>query len=161
WMFGPRGTGIVCARSEQVKDLTPLIPTFSEATNFGTIMTPGGYHSFEHRWALNEAFKLHLQLGKAEVQSRIHELNSYLKQRLHAQPNVELVTPMDPALSAGFSFFRLKGQESDEVAAWLMKQHMVVDAVSRDVGPVVRTAPGLLNNEAEIDRFMALLGQRA
>lgn len=68
---------------------------------------------------------------------------------------------MDPALSAGFSFFRLKGQESDEVAAWLMKQHMVVDAVSRDVGPVVRTAPGLLNNEAEIDRFMALLGQRA
>ncbi|WP_024698876.1 aminotransferase class V-fold PLP-dependent enzyme [Pseudomonas avellanae] len=161
WMFGPRGTGIVCARSEQVKDLTPLIPTFSEATNFGTIMTPGGYHSFEHRWALNEAFKLHLQLGKTDVQARIHELNSYLKLRLHAQPNVELVTPMDPALSAGFSFFRLKGQESDEVAAWLMKQRMVVDAVSRDVGPVVRTAPGLLNNEAEIDRFMALLGQRA
>ncbi|PBQ00464.1 aminotransferase, partial [Pseudomonas congelans] len=78
WLFGPRGTGIVCARSEQVKDLTPLIPTFSEATGFSTIMTPGGYHSFEHRWALNEAFKLHLQLGKADVQARIHQLNSYL-----------------------------------------------------------------------------------
>ncbi|PBP95235.1 aminotransferase, partial [Pseudomonas congelans] len=96
-----------------------------------------------------------------DVQARIHQLNSYLKQRLKAQPNVELVTPMDPALSAGFSFFRLKGQSCDEVAAWLMKQRMVVDAVSRDVGPVVRTAPGLLNSEAEIDRFMTLLARRA
>ncbi len=42
-----------------------------------------------------------------------------------------------------------------------MKQRMVVDAVSRDVGPVVRTAPGLLNSEAEIDRFMTLLARRA
>ncbi|MBI6577765.1 MULTISPECIES: aminotransferase class V-fold PLP-dependent enzyme [Pseudomonas syringae group] len=160
WMFGPRGTGIVCARSEQMTDLTPTIPTFSEATNFATTMTPGGYHSFEHRWALNKAFELHLQLGKADVQARIHQLNSYMKERLQAQRTIELVTPMDPALSAGFSFFRVKDQSSDDVAAWLMKNRMVVDAVSRDVGPVVRTAPGLLNSEAEVDRFMALLSQR-
>jgi selenocysteine lyase/cysteine desulfurase len=31
--------------------------------------------------------------------------------------------------------------------------------VHRDAGPVIRTAPGLLNTEAEIDRFMALLGK--
>jgi selenocysteine lyase/cysteine desulfurase len=161
WMFGPRGTGIVCARSEQLKDVSPLIPTFSEATSFGTIMTPGGYHSFEHRWALDKAFELHLQLGKAQVQQRIHQLNTQLKQRLRDHRDIELVTPMDPNLSAGFSFFRVKGQDSDQVAARLMKQRVVVDAVNRDIGPVVRTAPGLLNTEAEIDRFMGLLDQRA
>ncbi|MGJ7475942.1 pyoverdine-tailoring periplasmic protein PvdN [Pseudomonas fulva] len=157
WMFGPRGTGIVCARSEQLKNITPLIPTFSQANDFATSLTPGGYHAFEHRWALDEAFKLHLQLGKAEVQGRIHQLNSYLKQRLSEHAQVELVTPLSPEHSAGFTFFRVKGRDSDKVAAALLERKAIVDAVYRDVGPVVRTAPGLLNDESEIDRFMTLL----
>ncbi|BBP75837.1 aminotransferase class V-fold PLP-dependent enzyme [Pseudomonas gingeri NCPPB 3146 = LMG 5327] len=161
WMFGPRGTGIVCARSEEVRDVTPLEPTFSEDTNFATSMSPGGYHAFEHRWALDKAFDLHMELGKADVQARIHALNSDLKQRLQADSRIELVTPMSPELSAGFSFFRVKGQDSDKVAAYLMKNKVVVDAVDRDVGPVVRTAPGLLNTEAELDRFMTLLGKQS
>jgi len=160
WMFGPRGTGIVCSRFEEVKDLTPSVPTFSEDTNFATRMSPGGYHAFEHRWALNKAFELHLQLGKAEVQTRIHELNSYIKQRLQEHPQIELVTPLSPRLSAGFTFFRVKDQDSDNIAAYLMQNRVIADAVDRDVGPVIRTAPGLLNTEAEVDRFMALLSKK-
>lgn len=160
WMFGPRGTGIICARSEELKDVTPTVPTFSEDTNFATILSPGGYHAFEHRWALNEAFKLHLQLGKADVQTRIHGLNSYLKERLLAHPQIELVTPTSPELSAGFTFFRVKEQSSDKVAAYLMENRVVCDAVHRDAGPVIRTAPGLLNTESEVDRFMTLLGKK-
>jgi selenocysteine lyase/cysteine desulfurase len=160
WLFGPRGTGIVCSRSEELRYVTPIIPTFSEATAFSTTMTPGGYHSFEHRWALNEAFKLHLQLGKADVQARIHALNSHMKKRLQAHPQIELVTPLSPELSSGFSFFRVKGQDSDRIAAWLMQNRVIADAVERDVGPVIRTAPGLLNTEAEVDRFIALLGNQ-
>ncbi len=157
WLFGPRGTGIVCSRSVEVKYVTPIIPTFSEAEHFSTTMTPGGYHSFEHRWALDEAFKLHLQLGKAEVQARIHQLNSYLKQRLQQLPQIELVTPLSPHFSSGFTFFRVKGQDADKIAAYLMANRVVSDAVHRDVGPVIRTAPGLLNNEEQIDRLLAVL----
>ncbi|MEB0047007.1 MULTISPECIES: aminotransferase class V-fold PLP-dependent enzyme [unclassified Pseudomonas] len=160
WMFGPRGTGLVCSRSEELKYVSPSVPTFSEATTFSTTMTPGGYHAFEHRWAVDEAFKLHLELGKAEVQTRIHQLNNDLKQRLLAHPKIELVTPTDPSLSAGFSFFRVKGQDSDAMAAYLMHNRVVCDAVSRDVGPVIRTAPGLLNTDAEIDRFMTVLSKK-
>ncbi|MHA3738989.1 pyoverdine-tailoring periplasmic protein PvdN [Pseudomonas sp. Eth.TT006] len=157
WLFGPRGTGIICARSSELKDVTPIIPTFSEATTFSTTMTPGGYHSFEHRWALDEAFKLHLQLGKNEVQSRIHELNTYAKNRLLEQPSIELVTPRSAALSSGFTFFRIKGRDCDQVAAQLMADRVVCDAVDRDAGPVIRIAPGLLNSENDIERFMAVL----
>ncbi|WP_210557510.1 MULTISPECIES: aminotransferase class V-fold PLP-dependent enzyme [unclassified Pseudomonas] len=159
WMFGPRGTGIVCSRFAEVRYITPIIPTFSEATTFSTTMTPGGYHSFEHRWALDEAFKLHLELGKAEVEARIHALNSYLKQRLQQRPQIELVTPLSPELSAGFTFFRVKGKDSDKIAAHLMANRVVADAVHRDVGPVIRTAPGLLNDEEQIDRLLAVLDQ--
>jgi selenocysteine lyase/cysteine desulfurase len=31
--------------------------------------------------------------------------------------------------------------------------------VHRDVGPVIRTAPGLLNDEEQIDRLLAVLDQ--
>ena len=160
WMFGPRGTGIVCSRFEEVRYVTPITPTFSEATAFSTTMTPGGYHAFEHRWALDEAFKLHLQLGKADVEARIHALNSYLKKRLLEHRQIELVTPLSPQLSAGFTFFRVKGQDGDKVAAYLMQNRVIADAVNRDVGPVIRTAPGLLNDEGQIDRFMALLARQ-
>jgi len=159
WMFGPRGTGIVVSRTPEVKYVTPIIPTFSEAEHFSTTMTPGGYHAFEHRWALTEAFKLHLQLGKADVQARIHELNNYLKKRLLQRPQIELVTPLSPEFSAGFTFFRVTGKNSDKIAAHLMANKVVADAVERDVGPVIRTAPGLLNDEAQIDRLLAVLDQ--
>ncbi|WP_085649013.1 MULTISPECIES: aminotransferase class V-fold PLP-dependent enzyme [unclassified Pseudomonas] len=160
WMFGPRGTGIICARSSELKDVTPTIPTFSEATTFSTIMTPGGYHSFEHRWALDEAFKLHLALGKREVQTRIHELNTYAKNRLLEHRSIELVTPRSADLSAGFTFFRIKDRDCEQVAAQLMQNRVVCDAVERDVGPVIRIAPGLLNSENDIERFMAVLDKQ-
>lgn len=160
WMFGPRGTGLVCARDSQNTYVTPMVPTFSEDTNFATTMTPGGYHAFEHRWAADEAFKLHLQLGKAPVQARIHALNTELKDQLLAHPQIELVTPRSPELSAGFTFFRVKGQDSEAVVAHMMKNRVVIDAVDRDVGPVIRTSPGLLNSSDEIQRFMTLLSQR-
>ena len=34
--------------------------------------TPGGYHSFEHRWALAEAFRFHLDIGRDRVAARTH-----------------------------------------------------------------------------------------
>ncbi|TSD76739.1 aminotransferase class V-fold PLP-dependent enzyme [Pseudomonas sp. KBS0710] len=160
WMFGPRGTGLVCARDAENKYVTPMVPTFSEDTNFATTMTPGGYHAFEHRWAADEAFKLHLQLGKAQVEARIHALNSELKTQLLAHPQIELVTPRSTDLSAGFTFFRVKDQDSEAVVAHMLKNRVVIDAVDRDVGPVIRTSPGLLNSSDEIQQFMALLSQR-
>ena len=94
------------------------------------------------------------------MQARIHALNTELKDQLLAHPQIELVTPRSPDLSAGFTFFRVKNRDSDAVAAYLMKNRVVVDAVDRDVGPVIRTSPGLLNNSDEIQRFMTLLSQR-
>ena len=50
WLFGPRGTGILWGRDWQ--PLTELIPSFSGPRG---ALSPGGYHAFEHRWALDQA----------------------------------------------------------------------------------------------------------
>lgn len=157
WLFGPRGTGIICAASEKLENITPMIASFSrEDGSFGSTMTPGGYHAFEHRLAAASAFKLHLELGKRDVQARIHSLNHYLKQRLQ-HPRVQLITPESQQLSAGFTFFRPMNFNEEKLSAYLNENRIVVDAVDRDVGPVVRMAPGILNTEREIDRAVTLI----
>ena len=70
---------------------------------------------------------------------------------------MQLVTPRSSQLSAGFTFFRVEGRDCDSVARHLMANKVISDAVDRDVGPVVRLAPSLLNDEAEIDRLMTIL----
>lgn len=157
WMFGPRGTGIICSRSEQMENIMPTIDSFSARIDFGTTMTPGGFHAFEHQWAMRKAFEFHLSLGKERVQNRIHHLNSTLKQQLQALPGVQLVTPESPELSAGFTFFRVKDHNCEAIAKYLQANNVAVDATERDAGPVVRTAPGLLNNELELQRVITLL----
>jgi len=61
WLMGPRGTGILWSRSEAWERVSPIIPTFDRDTIgawifkrpapavSGPQMTPGGFHSFEHR----------------------------------------------------------------------------------------------------------------
>jgi selenocysteine lyase/cysteine desulfurase len=161
WLFGPRGTGIICSATAGMDNMTPTVGSFSRPDDsFASVMSPGGYHSFEHRWALGKAFELHLLLGKADVQARIHQLNSYLKQRLQSLKGVQLVTPISPAFSAGFTFFKTPHVDEDAIAAYLTRNGVIVDAVNRDVGPVVRMAPGLLNTEADIDRAINLLAKQ-
>ena len=76
WLFGPRGTGIVWAAPHAWDRIAPLIPSFDARAYFawledsepsgvppGPLMTPGGFHSFEHRWALAQAFEHHAALG--------------------------------------------------------------------------------------------------
>ncbi|MFJ5544264.1 aminotransferase class V-fold PLP-dependent enzyme [Micromonospora chalcea] len=67
----------------------------------GAAHTPGGYHSFEHRWALADAFGFHARIGPARVAERTRELADRLKEGLAGIRGVRLVTPRAADLSAG------------------------------------------------------------
>src|SRR5918995_4878056 len=88
WLFGPRGTGFVWGRTTAWDTVDATIPSFSGTASPGAEMTPGGFHSFEHRWALAEAFRLHMRFGKARVERRIHALNRRLKAGLASMSHV-------------------------------------------------------------------------
>ncbi|MFZ3013188.1 MAG: aminotransferase class V-fold PLP-dependent enzyme, partial [Nitrospira sp.] len=85
WMFGPRGTGLVWGHPNAWPIAQPTIPTFcgqaydlwmenksSKHLPQSVHMSPGGFHSFEHRWALDEAFGFHQAIGKSRVTQRIY-----------------------------------------------------------------------------------------
>ena len=166
WIFGPRGTGVVWGNDKAWAQSQPVIPSFSNSYEVwmggmtqdqvpvGEHMSPGGFHSFEHRWALPEAFKLHLQLGKANVQKRIHQLNQQTKQGLDKMPHVKLYTPSSNELSSGLVCFDVKGMKPETVVRTMHNKGIIMSNTPYRVS-YARFAPSLLNNEQEIELALA------
>ena len=166
WIFGPRGTGVVWGNDRAWQESVAVIPSFSASYNVwlgfesqdqvpvGQHMSPGGFHSFEHRWALPAAFELHLQLNKARVQERIHQLNTQTKEGLAKMSHVKLHTPMSSELSSGLVCFDVDGVGAGEVVKRMHDKGIIMSNTPyRDSYP--RFAPSLINNENEIDRALA------
>jgi selenocysteine lyase/cysteine desulfurase len=158
WMFGPRGTGILWGRDDAWNNVVAAIPTFSGSDTAGQTMTPGGFHSFEHRWALNEAFDFHSRIGKERVEKRIHQLNTQLKEGLRKMRNVILHTPMSEELSAGIVCFEVNGFTPYEVVKRLEDRYIIATTTPRTYNErYVRLAPGLLNNPSEVEGTLAAI----
>ena len=88
--------------------LTELIPTFS-GPGRGARLSPGGYHDFEHRWALSEAFAFHERIGRDRVVARTVEQATALKEGLAGIDGITVVTPADPEVSAGIVCVDVRG----------------------------------------------------
>ncbi|WP_241904070.1 aminotransferase class V-fold PLP-dependent enzyme [Shewanella sp. 10N.286.52.B9] len=166
WIFGPRGTGIIWGSKRGWNNCSAVIPSFSLSYDvwlgnstqaqvpMGEHMSPGGFHSFEHRWALPAAFELHLRLGKANVQQRIHQLNTQTKQGLAKMSHVTLYTPMATELSSGLVCFDVDGLSPQQVVEHMHTKGIIMSSTPyRD--SFARFAPSLINNEAEIDKALS------
>lgn len=171
WLFGPRGTGIVWARPNAWNAVTPTIPTFDlraiKAWTRGKTrpsgvpdlpralaMTPGGFHSFEYRWALREAFEFRRQIGRVPAANRTHELATRLKAGLREIKGVRLVTPDSTALSAGLVCFGVRDRDPADIVDRLYSQGQIVASVTPYALRYVRFGPSILNSVDEVDRAL-------
>jgi selenocysteine lyase/cysteine desulfurase len=166
WIFGPRGTGVVWGTERGWKNYNPVIPSFSASYDvwlgdssqdqvpIGEHMTPGGFHSFEHRWALPAAFNLHRRLGKAKIQKRIHQLNTQTKHGLAKMSHVKMYTPISSELSSGLVCFDVDGLSASQVVTHMHNKGIIMSATPYRQS-YARFAPSLINNEAEIDKALA------
>lgn len=146
WLFGPRGTGLVWGRDWE--PMTELIPTFTPESPGGR-MSPGGYHDFEHRWALSEGFAFQERIGRATVVGRTVEQATRLKEGLAGGP-ATLVTPLDPAVSAGIVCVDVPGLPPADAMVALRDQ-----GISTSVTPYatsyLRLGPSIVTNPDEVD----------
>jgi selenocysteine lyase/cysteine desulfurase len=164
WMFGPRGTGLVWGHPRAWPFTNAIIPTFNtDAYDIWTkdapshpvpqsvFMTPGGFHSFEHRWALDQAFLFHQAIGKARVTERIHLLNDQLKDGLAALKHVRLHTPRARELSAGIVCFEIDGMKPPEIIERL-RQRGIMGSVTPYANHLARLAPSLLTSPEDVEK---------
>jgi selenocysteine lyase/cysteine desulfurase len=166
WLFGPRGTGLVWAAPHAWERLDPTIPTFDgrayrawiegrlpTETPPGPLMTPGGFHSFEHRWALTDAFAFHRDLGgRAKVADTTHALTARLRRGLAEIGGVRMKTPAGQELSAGLVCVDVMGMAPIEVVDRLREEHRVVASVTPYAREYLRFGPSVANSEEDVDR---------
>jgi isopenicillin-N epimerase len=155
WLFGPRGTGLVWGHPRAWPSVEATIPSFTSGGP-GAQMTPGGFHSFEHRWALNEAFRFHQSIGKERIEQRIHLLNRRLKAGLAGMSHVTLKTPRADSLSAGLVCFDVRGLSPTAVVSALRRRRIIA-TVTPYTPTYARLSPGLLNTPVQIDRALAAI----
>ena len=156
WLFGPRGTGLVWGHPSAWPAAQPTIPSFSGNDTPGAANTPGGYHSFEHRWGLAQAFEFHEQIGKSPIAARIHALNRQFKEGLAAMPHVTLYTPMSEELSAGLICFDVQGLTPPAVVQRL-RARRIIATVTPYATSYARVAPGLLNTPEEVETALGAI----
>jgi selenocysteine lyase/cysteine desulfurase len=169
WLGGPRGTGLIWSIKAWDR-MRPVIPSFAlpaygawmndsfvdplHVDDAAPLFTPGGYHSFEHRWALAEAFAWQAGMGRAAVADRIHGLASRLKDGLSSISGVRLVTPMGAETSAGLVCFDVDGVDPGQAVARLRGM-----GIRASVTPYavlhVRLGTSLHVDEGDVDAALA------
>jgi selenocysteine lyase/cysteine desulfurase len=162
WLFGPRGTGIILGSPVAWKAVQPVIPSFSKA--YGRwmegvlpndvprpqLVSPGGFHSFEHRWSLRHAFEFHEQIGRERITTHIHDLNRHCKEELRKLPNVTLHTPMGESLSSGLVCFDVKNVSAEDVVKRL-GERKIIASVTPYATKYARFSTALLNSPSDIE----------
>jgi selenocysteine lyase/cysteine desulfurase len=174
WLFGPRGTGVVWATPEAWAETAATIPTFDgrsygawlegrepEDVPPGPRMTPGGFHSFEHRWALADAFELHGRIGRTRIAERTHELARGMKEGLAEIAGVHVVTPLDEELSAGIVCFALDSLAAREAVDFLRTRHRVVASVTPYAEEYVRLGPSIANGPEDVEAALRAVRELA
>jgi selenocysteine lyase/cysteine desulfurase len=164
WLYGPRGTGVLWASSRVRELVRPTIPSFDDGASYGAWLsgttpagipdgarlTPGGFHSFEHRWALAEAFRFHDAIGHRRIAARVRALVARLQAGLSEIRGVRLRTPSSGALSAGLVCFEVAGIDPGTVVDRLAARRIVA-SVTPYAQRYVRLGPGIVNTPAEVD----------
>jgi isopenicillin-N epimerase len=162
WIYGPRGTGFVAGRHDAWQLCTPVIPSYSDAMERitegerpmymdGKQMTPGGFHSFEYRWALKNALDWIMSIGKENICQRVRELSRLCKEGLKQMAHVRLITPMSEDLSSGIICFEVQGMTPEQVVKNL-NANKVIATVSPYKKPYVRFTPGIINTPDDIHK---------
>jgi len=164
WLFGPRGTGILWGRSDAWPHVRPTIPTFEDPGPFqvwakneplavatrAAWVSPGGFHAFEHHWAVEAAVRFHQQIGRSRITERIHTLNGQMREGLATMPHVVLYTPRSKALSAGIVCFDVKGLKPEEVVTRLHAKKILATTTPYAV-TYARVAAGIMVSPAEVE----------
>ncbi|MDI1461874.1 aminotransferase class V-fold PLP-dependent enzyme [Catellatospora sp. KI3] len=165
WLFGPRGTGMVWGTEAAWQRFRPVIPPFDNASigawmGFGpgpagaVPPSPGGYHAFEHRWALREAFAFHNALGRDRVAARTAQLAATLKAGLAQIPGLKLITPRSPAVSAGLVCCDIPGTQPAAAVQAMRAQGIAASATPYNPS-CLRLGTSIVNSVEEVDRAVA------
>lgn len=165
WLLSPQGSGFLRVRPDILPRLRPASLGWLSARweSFEEIFSDKPVYESARRLeegtrnylgiaGLDASLGLLLGLGIAEVEARVRALGQRLRAGLESS-GWEVVTPRDPARSAGIIACRKPGLDPARALTWLRQAKMV--CALRE--GLLRIAPHVYNSEYEIGRFLEQL----
>ncbi len=153
WFMGPKEVGLLYVRKERIADIWPNVV----APGWGSKAQPAvkGARKFESMGQRDDAAlaaiaataDFHAAIGPERAESRVQELASLLKAGMK-EAGVEVVTPLDAALSGGVCVFRIPSAKRDEVYRKLYEVHGIAGAPTGGL----RLCPHVYNTREHVER---------
>ncbi|MDZ7870930.1 MAG: hypothetical protein U5L02_17315 [Rheinheimera sp.] len=111
---------------------------------------------------IRDALAFQREVGQAQKEQRLRYLTQYWLTKARQIPQLQIITPLDPAQSCAIAAFTLDGQSADAVVAALWQQARIF-AVSRQLNQlsIVRITVQLFTQPAELDQLIVALRQIA
>jgi selenocysteine lyase/cysteine desulfurase len=154
WFCGPKETGILYVKPDFAQELTPLVWGYN-----GLIVVPEEVPNNAHRFetlgqrddaaisAMGEAIDIHNRIGRDNIETRVRNLASLLKEKL-VRVGVTLKTPMDPEFSHGVVVVELAPDISQCVVDTLYNKYGIAGSTTGGL----RLCPHIYNTEEHITR---------
>lgn len=169
-LYGPRGTGLLWTSESGRRSLLPTQPSFIDKAAWrewrarderrfvatAESLTPGGYHNYESRWALESAFAFHDELGRETIQTHISSLALRLRLGLQSISEIELKTPIESARSSSIVCWQSKKQKNSELLQTLATRGFY-GSLSPYRSGYGRFGVGIIHSEQEIDELITAL----
>jgi isopenicillin-N epimerase len=153
WYMGPKEVGLLYVREEHIPDIWPSIVAPGWGDSADTRLEGARkLESFGQRddaalAALGVTAGIHDAISPARIEQRTVELAQRLKQGMR-DIGLELVTPMDPALSFGVCIARAPTGRAGEISRRLYAEAGIAGAATGGV----RLCPAIYNTRAHVDR---------
>ncbi len=163
WMGAPLGSGFLYIRDGRLADIDPA---FADETYPGDDIRSrvhSGTMDVAPILTVGTALDFHDALGAAVKQSRLRFLRDRWVHQVRDIPELEILTPEDPAMYGTMTAFRITGRvsEADNVAIAkdLLDRHRIFTV--RRGGPArgdcVRVTPALFTSRDDVDLLAAAL----
>lgn len=161
WIAAPLGVGLVYVRRDRIGDIDPAL--LSETGDGIDARVHTGTINFAGLLTVPDAIDAHLAIGLAAKAHRLRYLRQRWTEALRDDARFDVLTPADPALSAGITSVRLRGRTTpaDNVALRkaLLERHRIftVERLGPARGACVRVSPSFVNDAAQIDALVVAL----
>lgn len=168
WLLGPEGVGALYIRQDMISQVQPTqVAGRATVTNHDPYSIETVTDSMDKflltstsaalQAGMLEAIKFVQGAGVDEIESRILDLATALKQGLAEIPGVTVLSPMDRESSSGLVSFAVDGLEPTEAVSRLWERDRIV---CRQVAfpACVRVSIHFFNNEDEVNQIVDSVG---